>query len=78
MPQVIITLEDLQKFRLQLLEDLRELLQRPSHYQKAMAKKFRSKKDAWHPDSYRDSWNITKPAYQKCNTLSKDRRLNIL
>ena len=34
MAQEIITLEDLQKFRLQLLEDLRVLLQQPNHSQK--------------------------------------------
>jgi hypothetical protein len=34
MAQEIITLEDLQRFRLQLLEDLRELLQQPNHSQR--------------------------------------------
>jgi hypothetical protein len=38
MAQEIITLEDLQKFRLQLLEDLRELLQQPNHSQKQWLK----------------------------------------
>ena len=38
MAQEIITLEDLQKFRLQLLEDLRELLQQPKHSQKQWLK----------------------------------------
>ncbi len=33
MAQEIITLEDLRKFRLQLLEDLTGLLQQPSHSQ---------------------------------------------
>ena len=73
MAQEIITLEDLQKFRLQFLEDLRVLLQQPNHSQKAMVKKFRSKKDAWHL-----SWHITKPPHQKFNPLPKDRRLNVL
>ncbi|HTF22028.1 MAG TPA: hypothetical protein VK658_28300 [Chryseolinea sp.] len=73
MAQEIITLEDLQKFRLQLLEDLRVLLQQTQSFPKVMVKKFRSKKDAWHL-----SWNITKPPYQKFNTLSKDRRFNVL
>jgi hypothetical protein len=38
MAQEIITLDDLQKFRLQLLEDLRELLQQPDHSQKQWLK----------------------------------------
>ena len=38
MAQEIITLEDLQKFRLQLLEDLRGLLQQPSPSQKQWLK----------------------------------------
>ena len=38
MAQEIITLEDLQKFRLQLLEDLRGLLQQPNHSQKPWLK----------------------------------------
>jgi hypothetical protein len=38
MAQEIITLEDLQKFRLQLLEDLRGLLQQPNHSQKQWLK----------------------------------------
>jgi len=38
MAQEIITIEDLQKFRLQLLEDLRELLQQPNHSQKQWLK----------------------------------------
>jgi len=38
MAQEIITLEDLQKFRLQLLEDLRGLLQQPNHPQKQWLK----------------------------------------
>ena len=38
MAQEIITLEDLQKFRLQLLEDLRQLLQQPNHSQKQWLK----------------------------------------
>jgi hypothetical protein len=38
MAQEIITLEDLQKFRLQLLEDLRRLLQQPNHSQKQWLK----------------------------------------
>ena len=38
MAQEIITLEDLEKFRLQLLEDLRGLLQQPNHSQKQWLK----------------------------------------
>ena len=38
MAQEIITLDDLQKFRLQLLEDLRGLLQQPSPSQKQWLK----------------------------------------
>ena len=38
MAQEIITLEDLQKFRLQLLEDLRGLLQQPTHSEKQWLK----------------------------------------
>ena len=38
MAQEIITLEDLQKFRLQLLEDLRGLLQQPNHSEKQWLK----------------------------------------
>jgi hypothetical protein len=38
MAQEIITLDDLQKFRLQLLEDLKVLLQQPSHSQKQWLK----------------------------------------
>ncbi len=38
MAQEIITLEDLQKFRLQLLEDLRGLLQPATHSQKQWLK----------------------------------------
>jgi hypothetical protein len=38
MAQEIITLEDLQKFRLQLLEDLRGLLQQSNHSQKQWLK----------------------------------------
>ena len=38
MAQEIITLEDLEKFRLQLLEDLRGLLHQPNHYQKQWLK----------------------------------------
>lgn len=38
MAQEIITLEDLQKFRLQLLGDLRELLQKTNHPQKQWLK----------------------------------------
>ena len=38
MAQEIITLEDLQKFRLQLLEDLKVLFQQPSHSQKQWLK----------------------------------------
>lgn len=38
MAQEIITLEDLQKFRLQLLEDLRGLLEQPNHSQKQWLK----------------------------------------
>ena len=38
MAQEIITLEDLQKFRLQLLEDLRELAQQPTHSEKQWLK----------------------------------------
>lgn len=38
MAQEIITLEDLQKFRLQLLEDLRELFQKPNHSEKQWLK----------------------------------------
>jgi hypothetical protein len=38
MAQEIITLEDLQKFRLQLLEDLRGLLQQPNDSQKQWLK----------------------------------------
>lgn len=59
MAQEIFTLEDFQKFRLQLLEDLMGLLQQPNPSNKVMVKKFRSKKDAWHPDGYRYSRYIT-------------------
>jgi hypothetical protein len=38
MAHEIITLEDLQKFRLQLLEDLKELAQRPAHSQRQWLK----------------------------------------
>jgi hypothetical protein len=38
MAQEIITLEDLQKFRLQLLQDLRGLLEQPNHFQKQWLK----------------------------------------
>ena len=38
MAQEIITLDDLQKFRLQLLEDLRGLLQQTNHSQKQWLK----------------------------------------
>ena len=38
MAQEIITLDDLQKFRLQLLEDLRGLLQQPHQSQKQWLK----------------------------------------
>ena len=38
MAQEIITLEDLQKFRLQLVEDLRGLLQQPNQSQKQWLK----------------------------------------
>ena len=38
MAQEIITLEDLQKFRLQLLEDLRTLVQQPNQSQKQWLK----------------------------------------
>jgi hypothetical protein len=38
MAQEIITLEDLHKFRLQLLEDLKGLLQQPNHSQKQWLK----------------------------------------
>jgi hypothetical protein len=38
MAQEIITLEDLQKFRLQLLEDLKKLVPQPNHSQKQWLK----------------------------------------
>ena len=38
MAQEIITLEDLQKLRLQLLEDLKGLLQQPTHSEKQWLK----------------------------------------
>jgi hypothetical protein len=38
MAQEIITPEDLQKFRLQLLEDLRELVRQPNHTEKQWLK----------------------------------------
>ena len=38
MAQETITLEDLQKFRLQLLEDIKELIQRPNQPQKQWLK----------------------------------------
>jgi hypothetical protein len=44
MAQEIITIEDLQKFRLQLLEDLRGLLQQPTHSGKQWLKSSEVKK----------------------------------
>ena len=66
MAQEIITLEDLQKFPSAVIGRSKGAGPASKSLPKAMAKKFGSKKDAWHL-----AWHITKPPYQKCLTDPK-------
>ena len=77
MAQEIITLEDLQKFRLQLLEDLRVLLQQPNHSQKQWLKSSEVRKTLGIPMAI-GTHGTLQTCVLKYNTLSKDRRLNVL
>ena len=66
MAQEIITLEDLQKFRLQLLEDLRGLLHQTNHSQKQWLKSSEVRKMLGISHGPLQNLRI-----KKCTTLSK-------
>ena len=70
MAQEIITFEDLQKFRLRLLEDLKELIQRS--ISKAMAKSSKVRKVLGISHGTLQNLHINSI------TLPKDRRSNVL
>jgi hypothetical protein len=76
MAQEIITLEDLQKFRLQLLGDPRRLLQQPNHSQKQWLKssEVRCLASRWLSGLMAHYQTFV----SKSNSLSKDRRINVL